>query len=101
MARALAQSGNIKESDFAFEFEEAPFLTLGVCYEQRPRFGGGAYQPVLRRIDDFLEMPMARALREREKRAGRILELDDVVSETVQRLKDRGKIGRASCRERV
>ena len=90
MARALAQSGNIKESDFAFEFEEAPFLTLGVCYEQRPRFGGGAYQPVLRRIDDFLEMPIARALREREKRAATILELDGVVSEVVQRLKDRG-----------
>jgi len=90
MARALAQSGNIKESDFAFEFEEAPFLTLGVCYEQRPRFGGGAYQPVLRRIDDFLELPMARALREREKRAATILELDGVVSEVVQRLKDRG-----------
>ena len=30
-------------------------LTLGICYEERPRLSGGAYQSVLRRIDEFLE----------------------------------------------
>ncbi len=90
MARALGGSTAQKESDFAFEFEEAPFLTLGICYEQRPRFSGGAYQSVLRRADDFLEMPMDKALAERERRAAQLLEVDDAVVEVANKLKARG-----------
>lgn len=90
MARALAAEKQAKESDYAFEFEEPAFLTLGLCYEQRPRFGGGAYQPVLRRVDDFIEQPVAKALAQREKHAARVLELDDAVSDVVEKLKARG-----------
>jgi ParB family chromosome partitioning protein len=90
MARALRPIDNRKESDFAFEFEEPAYLTLGVCYELRPRFSGGAYQPVLRRVDDFLEQPLAKALGEREKRASRVLEVDDTVTLIAGKLKERG-----------
>ncbi len=89
MARALGKARG-KEADYLFEFEEAPFLTLGLCYEQRPRFSGGAYQAVLRRIDDFLDLPMPKALVEREKRAAQILELDGAVTEIAEKLKQRG-----------
>jgi ParB family chromosome partitioning protein len=90
MARAMAARSHEKESKFAFEFEEAPFLTLGTCYEKRPRLSGGAYQPVLRRVDDFLDVPLDAALAERERRAARLLELDDAVGEVVAKLKARG-----------
>ena len=50
MARALAESGDAAEASYAFEFEQPAFLTLGVCYEERPRLSGGAYQSILRRI---------------------------------------------------
>lgn len=90
MARAMAERSREKESKFAFEFEEAPFLTLGTCYEKRPRMSGGAYQPVLRRVDDFLELPLDAALGERERRAARLLDLDDAVGEVVAKLKARG-----------
>lgn len=90
MARALAGSSRRRETDFAFEFEEAPFLTLGLCYEKRPRISGGAYQPVLRRVDDFLDVSLAAALEERERRVERLLELDDAVGEVVTKLKERG-----------
>jgi len=90
MARALGASGDQKESEFVFEFEEAPFLTLGLCYEQKPRFSGGAYHSVLRRIDQFLEEPLSRALSERVKRAAQLLEVDDAVSEVANKLKARG-----------
>jgi ParB family transcriptional regulator, chromosome partitioning protein len=90
MARALGSSGDQSESAFAFEFEEAPFLTLGICYDQRPRFSGGAYHSVLRRIDDFMDKPLSRALSEREKRAAQLLEVDDAVSEVANKLKARG-----------
>jgi len=90
MARALAPESDRPESDFAFEFEQAPFLTLGFCYEQRPRFSGGAYQPVLKRIDDFLDVPLSKALRTREGRAKKLLEIDDRVGQIVEKLKERG-----------
>jgi ParB family chromosome partitioning protein len=90
MARALAEESHRKESDFAFEFEEPAYLTLGFCYEKRPRISGGAYLAVLRRIDDFLEQPIARALAQREQRAAQVLELDDAVSAVVAKLKEQG-----------
>jgi ParB family chromosome partitioning protein len=90
MARELARVGKGDESDFAFEFEQAPFLTLGIAYEQRPRLSGGAYHPLLRRVDDFFDEPIAKALRERQSRASKLLEIDDHVAAIVDRLKARG-----------
>src|SRR4026209_870040 len=55
MARALAEGGDGRESDYAFEFEEPPYLTLDAAYEQRRSLGGGGYTSVLRRIDEFLD----------------------------------------------
>jgi ParB family chromosome partitioning protein len=91
MARALAADGSdAAEQSFAFEFEQPAFLTLGVAYEDRPRLSGGAYQSILRRVDEFLELPMARAVKERERRGRKILKLDDHVSAAVDKLKARG-----------
>jgi ParB family chromosome partitioning protein len=93
MARSLATaSGGARnrESDWAFEFEEPAYLTVGLCYEQRPRFSGGAYLPILKRCEQFEEVPLSRSIKEREKRAARVLELDDRVNEIVAALKERG-----------
>jgi ParB family chromosome partitioning protein len=90
MARALAEQTAGNESDYAFEFEQAPYLTLGAAYEERRSLSGGAYHPVLRRIDDFLDEPMPKALRERERRAAKVLTLDDGVGKVVDALKKKG-----------
>jgi ParB family chromosome partitioning protein len=90
MARALAKDGDRRERDFEFEFEQAPYLTLGAAYEERGRLSGGAYHPLLRRIDDFLDEPMSRALKERERRAKKVLKIDDQVADVVDRLKAKG-----------
>ena len=90
MARALAARRDGRESDYAFEFEQAPYLTLGAAYEERPRLSGGAYHPVLRRIDEFLDEPMAQALKERSRRGGKVLDLDDAVGRIVDALKAKG-----------
>jgi ParB family chromosome partitioning protein len=91
MARALAETAPDRtERSFAFEFDQAPFLTLGAAYEQRPRLGGGAYNPLLRRIDDFSDDRLPRALAERERRAARLLAIDDEVTAIVAKLKARG-----------
>jgi ParB family chromosome partitioning protein len=91
MLRALAEERSTRtEREFAFEFDQAPFLTLGAAYEQRPRLGGGAYNSLLRRIDDFLDEPLPRALKERSRRAALVLAIDDQVSAIVDKLKKRG-----------
>ncbi len=91
MARALARRhDDADESGFAFEFEQPAFLTLGVAYEERPRFSGGAYQSILRRVDAFLDEPVSKALKERERRGKKILKLDDAVTAAVEKLKAKG-----------
>jgi len=91
MERALAErSGNRLEKEFAFEFDQPTFLTLGAAYDQRPRLSGGAYQSVLRRIEDFLDERLTKALAERERRATKLLAIDDEVGRIVQKLKGRG-----------
>jgi ParB family transcriptional regulator, chromosome partitioning protein len=90
MARALAKTSGGTEQSFAFEFEQPAFLTLGISYEERPRLSGGAYQSILRRVDEFLDEPMGKAVKERERRGKKILKLDDAVSAAVAKLKARG-----------
>jgi ParB family transcriptional regulator, chromosome partitioning protein len=91
MLRALADARTGKaEREYGFEFDQPSFLTLGAAYEQRPRLRGGAYQSLLRRIDDFQDEKLPAALRERERRARRILEVDDHVGRIVDRLKKKG-----------
>src|SRR5246500_5041773 len=51
------------ESQFAFYLEEAALVTLGVCYERMPRFGGGVYNPILRRLETFTDEPLRSAIK--------------------------------------
>jgi ParB family chromosome partitioning protein len=90
MARDLAPRDSRSEKDYELEFEEAAFLTLGVSYEQNGRFAGGAYHALLKRIDGFLDKPLARALDVRAGRGAALLELDAEVAVAMKALKDKG-----------
>jgi ParB family transcriptional regulator, chromosome partitioning protein len=90
MARALADDTREPEEAFAFQFEQPSFLTLGAAYESRPRLSGAVYQSVLRRIDEFLDKPLAKSIAERERRARLVLAIDDRVTAIVEKLKARG-----------
>ncbi len=90
MARALADERRDPEEAFAFQFEHPWYLTLGAAYESRPRLSGAVYQSVLRRIDEFLDKPLSKAVAERERRARLVLAIDDRVTAIVEKLKARG-----------
>jgi ParB family chromosome partitioning protein len=91
MAQALAKAvPKDKESAHAGDFELAPYLTLGLCYQDDARFAGGAYLPFLRRVDRFSDKPLPAALREREGYAARLLEIDAQVKRIVAELQKRG-----------
>ena len=80
------------ESQFSFYLDEAALVTLGVCYERAPRFGGGVYHPILRRLEGFTEEPLRVAIKGHEKRAGMVLDLDEKVAATVKKLRERGLV---------
>jgi ParB family chromosome partitioning protein len=90
MARDLASKGGLSEEEYGLEFEEPAFVTLGLCYEKNGRFAGGAYHPILKRVDTFLSKPLAKALEVREERAARVLELEEAVSAAMKALKEKG-----------
>jgi ParB family chromosome partitioning protein len=90
MYRDLAAALDPRETEMALEFEEAALVTLGFAYEERPRLSGGAYAPILRKVDVFQEEKLSKALAERERRAKVLLAFDDAVSEAVAKLKERG-----------
>ena len=80
------------ESQFAFYLDHAALVTLGVCYERLPRFGGGAYHPILRRLEAFTDEPLRAAIKDHEKRATMVLDLEDKVAAAVKKLKERGLV---------
>lgn len=90
MARSLAGIEPRPEKDYALEFEEPAYLTLGIAYEKRGRLSGGAYHPVLKRVEAFSSAPLPQALQARETRADALLALDDMVAAAVAALKARG-----------
>lgn len=90
LAEALAGLDDRAEKSYETEFEEASLLTLGACYQENGRFSGGAYHPVLKRIEIFLAARLSNALVVRRERAAKLLELDAAVVVAVQGLKARG-----------
>jgi ParB family chromosome partitioning protein len=78
------------EEDYAFQFEAPHFITLGLLYEVNRRFAGGAFAPILRRVDKFLKGSFPETLPEREERAGMVRRADEVLGDVVVRLKKRG-----------
>jgi ParB family transcriptional regulator, chromosome partitioning protein len=91
MYRALAeQQPTSTEDDWALQFESAHFVTLGLLYEQNKRFAGGAFAPILRRVDKFLKGGLRKGLEERIERAEMVRAADEVLAQTVAKVKKRG-----------
>src|SRR5262249_22109428 len=82
--------GGDKETDFAAIFDEPHFITFGATYEKRPRFSGGAYSSIVKRLESFQDVAISRGLTLREARAARLLAFDDEVAKVVEALKSRG-----------
>ena len=78
------------EKDFDLELDEPSLVTIGFAYEERPRLSGGAYVPVLKKVDAWVPGTLTEAVTERRRRAALVLGLDDAVEGAVERLKAAG-----------
>jgi ParB family chromosome partitioning protein len=91
MYRGLAEEQpKTGEEDWAFQFEAPHFVTLGLLYEQNKRFAGGAFAPILKRVDKFLKGKLPDTLEERKERAAKVEAADRALAGAVQALKKRG-----------
>jgi ParB family chromosome partitioning protein len=91
MYRGLAaERPRSSEEDFAFQFEAPHFVTLGLLYEENKRFAGGAFAPILKRVDAFLKGKLPETLEKRQDRAGKVREADLALVGAVAALKKRG-----------
>jgi ParB family transcriptional regulator, chromosome partitioning protein len=88
----IDEDGARPEKDFAFYLEEAALVTLGVCYEQKGNFAGGAYHPILRRLSEFSSESLRKALATHERHAKTLFDLDGAIGEVVDKLKERGLV---------
>ena len=88
--RGAARAGQGGEETRALEFEEPALVTLGFAYQERPRLSGGAYHPLLRKVDAWIAGSLGQAGPLREARAARLLALDDAVTDVVAKMKERG-----------
>jgi ParB family chromosome partitioning protein len=91
MYRGLAEQQPKKgEEDFTFQFEAPHFVTLGVIYEENKRFAGGAFAPILKRVDKFLAGTFGKTLPVREERAALVKTADEALGTVVAMLRKRG-----------
>jgi ParB family chromosome partitioning protein len=91
MYRGLAaEQPTSTEEDWAFQFESAHFITLGLLYESNKRFAGGAFAPILRRVDKFQKGTLRKGLEEREERARLVRAVDEALGVVVAKIKKRG-----------
>jgi ParB family chromosome partitioning protein len=88
----LEEDDSLAEKGFAFYLEDPALVTLGICYEKNPKFAGGAYHPVLRRVETFSDEGIGAAIDEHEKLAVLTLEVEEKVSAAVAKLKAAGLV---------
>jgi ParB family chromosome partitioning protein len=86
----LEDSAAKSEKDFAYYFEEASLITMGLCYEKHARFSGGVYNSFVRRLTAFSDDALTKSLKAHERIAEMLLELDAKVAEAVAKLKAKG-----------
>jgi len=78
------------EKGFVAQFEAAHFITLGLLYEKNKRFAGGAFAPILKRVDKFLDGTFVKTFPKREERAEKVRAVDETLASVVAALKKRG-----------
>lgn len=78
------------EKQFDFYFEEAAYITLGLCYEKNPRFSGAAYRSIVRRLQGFSESSLSESLKGHKEKAEQLLDLDEKVAGVIAKLKAKG-----------
>src|SRR5687767_10586890 len=83
----LEEDDSRSEKGFSYYLEQASLATLGLCYEKNGKFAGGAYNPIVKRLEEFSDEPIKTAIKAHEKTADSLMDLDEKVTAAVAKLK--------------
>ncbi len=86
----LEEDAKRPESQFAYYLDEPSYVTMGLCYEKNPRFSGGVYNSFVRRLSEFSDESLEKALKGHQKIFEMLMELDEKVVEVVKKLQAKG-----------
>jgi ParB family chromosome partitioning protein len=90
LAEAMARLDDRPEHEYEIEFEDPSLITLGLCYDKNPKLAGATYHSVLKRLEQWMDEPVSKALQRRRVMAKRVLALDEAVGKVVEALKAKG-----------
>lgn len=68
--------------------EQAYYVTLGLGYEEEEKLRGSMFESILKKCDYFLDTPLVEAMEERKRRAKRVTEVNSLITEIAQKLKE-------------
>ncbi len=86
----LSNNPEMKETDAELEdsVELPHYITLGFTYQLNEKFHGSSFEPVLTKCEAFLDLPLHQAKEERENRAELLNEIDQLVTQIVEKMKE-------------
>ena len=83
----LELNPEMEELELAFYIEEPSYITLGFVLEEiNKKFPAGAFENFLKKIDEFLSLPLAKSVEERHRRAQKVYEVGEVLNEVYEKL---------------
>lgn len=75
------------DAELVDAIESAHLVTLGIAYERSGRLAGSAFEPILKKCDGFLDVPLVEAFETRQGRAAQVLEAAKLVKAVEDLLK--------------
>jgi len=87
----LEEKPDLKESESEVEdsVELPHFITLGFAYQKVERFHGSAFEPIISKCDNYLDLPLKEAKEIREKRSSLIVEIDNIITGLINKMKEK------------
>jgi ParB family chromosome partitioning protein len=83
----LELNPGLEELELAFYIEEPSYVTLGFVLEEiNKKFPAGAFENFVKKIDEFLALPLEKAAEERRNRARKLAQLGEVLNEVYEKL---------------
>ena len=83
----LQENPEMEELELAFYIEEPSYITLGFVLEEiNKKFPAGAFENLLKKIDEFLSMPLQEAEKERKRRAQKVYEVGEILNQVYEKL---------------
>jgi ParB family chromosome partitioning protein len=83
----LQKAPHTEELELAFYIEEPSYITLGFVLEElNKKFPAGAFELLLKKIDEFLAQPLEEAVEERRRRAQKVYEVGEKLNEVYEKL---------------